>query len=433
MASLFSQAKNALGTIGIFGTRSQGSIPDTDPRKYIFREQLQRVAQDVSTWRNSVKKAEDVLMPQRTDMMQLYQDTVLNGHVNACLTRRSDMTLLKKRGFYKPNGEMDEVTTERLNKQWLSLFLKYALDAKYYGYSLITWSGIENDRLTDVALLRREYVEPESKGITPLMWTPVVQPIAGSKFEDWVMLIDTPSETGSTRCGFGLLYTVAYYEIFLRHLTGFNADFVELFGQPIRIGSTTKTGDALDEFESALANMGSSAYMVTTDMSDKIELKSATGQGEGYKSYDNFEQRLEKKISKVLLGHSDAMDSTSGKLGSQQGKDNPVYESLQDVCKKDCDFLTEVINDNLIPRLRKLGYNIPAGVRFQFANDLEKREEKKQETEMRSGVAEYVSKLHAAGFTMDAAELSEILGVDVYPAQEQAASPNDTEGDQNDF
>jgi hypothetical protein len=179
--------------------------------------------------------------------------------------------------------------------------------------------------------------------------------------------------------------------------------------------------------------MGSSVYMVTTDMSDKIELKSATGQGEGYKSYDNFEQRLEKKISKVLLGHSDAMDSTSGKLGSQQGKDNPVYESLQDVCKKDCDFLTEVINDNLIPRLRKLGYNIPAGVRFQFANDLEKREEKKQETEMRSGVAEYVSKLHAAGFTMDAAELSEILGVDVYPAQEQAASPNDTEGDQNDF
>ena len=53
----------------------------------------------------------------------------------------------------------------------------------------------------------------------------------------------TPSDTGQSDCGYGLLYKVALYEIFLRNTLGYNGDFVELYSQPYRIGKTTKTNE----------------------------------------------------------------------------------------------------------------------------------------------------------------------------------------------
>ena len=405
-------AFNLKNILGSFSTRNE----ETDKKKaqnYYFRQQLARTSQDVGTWREAVKKAENVYYPTRVDLIGLYQDTILNGHVIACLETRRDLTLLKDYALFNGDQELENMD-DIIRSKWFKEILGHALDAKFFGYSLINWGDIVNGSITEVVNVPRENIEPEQRFITSIPYSPSGTKWEESELEDWVVFVTTPSNTGSTKVGLGELYPVAYYEIFLRHLTGFNGDYVELFGQPIRYGKTDKQDEARDEFEAALANMGSSAYVVTDTMGDEINLLAPPGgTGKGFESYDNFEERLHKTISKILLGHADALDSTPGKLGSD-GKESPARAAMEAKEEKDNDFIETFVNYQLIPKLRSLGIQIPLNARFKFKNDREVNRAKDQTSKQRTEVSVYVKNLADAGYEMDPADIEEAIGAPVY-------------------
>ena len=72
-----------------------------DLNKYIARVQLQRIRQDVQSWREAISEAELAYYPHRVKMQRLFQDTTLNGHIYACMQKRKALTLLKD---YKLNN-----------------------------------------------------------------------------------------------------------------------------------------------------------------------------------------------------------------------------------------------------------------------------------------------------------------------------------------
>ena len=104
--------------------------PEKNLRSYITPVQLQRIRQDVQSWREAIAEAEQAWYPHRVKMQRIFIDTILNGHVSACMSRRKNLTLLK--GFKLCDNETqeeDEQWTKILQKSWFQLYCNYVLDS----------------------------------------------------------------------------------------------------------------------------------------------------------------------------------------------------------------------------------------------------------------------------------------------------------------
>jgi len=411
MANVFSKAINYIGSQGLFG-----SIKKQNPKNlstYISNVQFQRMRQDVMSWREAVKEAENAWYPHRVKLQRLYIDTALNGHVSACIDRRKDLTLLRDFCFYNSDGSRNEDMEKFFDKKWFHDTLGYCLDAIYYGYTLVSLGDIENGEFKEVTFVRRWNISPDRHNVTSLEYSINGQDFLSDEYKGWHIWVTTPSETGVSNCGIGLLYKVAVYEIFLRNVLGYNGDFVELFAQPYRIGKTTKTEEnERAELAQALKDMGSSGWAIV-DNTDTIEFLESSLGGTGFQGYDNLEKRCQQYISKIILGHADALDSTSGKLGASQGEDNPIYKALQDKQTNDGKYIENIVNSQIIPKLRNLGFAIPE-VTFKFSNNAETEQVKNKAVEYATKLSAVAVNLKNAGLGIDEQYFTEETGIPVY-------------------
>lgn len=383
---------------------------DTSPQavrrnltNFLTPVQLQRLKIDIAEWRRAVDEAEQAFYPHRVRMQRMYIDTVLNGHIWSAMDRRRDLTVLRGYKFVNSAGEeLAEVKKMFKKFTWFSDFMGYAMDALFYGYTLISLGDIIDSVMKDVNIIRRWNVSPDRNVVSSIIYALDGVNWNDKEYKPWHIYVKTPTEHGVGKCGFGLLYKVALYEIVMRNVLGYNADFVELYAQPYRVGKTSKTSEAeRAELEAALQAMGSNGYAVI-DPNDEITfLETALG-GTGWKGYENLEMRCQKFISKVILGHADALDSVPGKLGAGSGEDNPVAQALEDKQTKDGNFITPIINEELLPRLRDLGFKIPDDCLFELVNDDEAAEQREREDASNLVTAQVAQTMSTAGLQMSA-------------------------------
>ncbi len=370
---------------------------------------LTRIKQDVLTWRDAIREAEIAWYPFRVKMQQAYQDTVLNGQVESCMKKRKNMVLQKKYELVDEKGVKNEQWTEWAQGKWFTQITNLMLDKMAFGYSLVNYDSIFQNTPQNIKLVKRQNVSPDRLNVTSMMYL-----TTGENFNDptseyylWTLYFDTPNETAASNCGYGYLYKVALYEIFCRNLLGYNGDFVELFSQPFRVGKTQKTDDDdRQEFEKAIKDMGSAGYAII-DPNDEIDFLQAATSSTGWQSYANFEERLEKKISKIILGHGDAMDSISGKLGSSE----EIKEALEATETSDLSDVTDDWNTIVLPKLRECGISIPENLKVRFKNDAEIEEFRKLQDESNKVTAEIAKTMVDAGLKMDAKYFEERTGI----------------------
>lgn len=387
----------------------------TDLSTYIAPVALQRFRQDVMTWRQAVQMAENRMVPQRVEMMRMYYDTVLNGHVTACIEKRINLSVLREFAIVSPSGAIFEEQTAMLQEQWFSEFVKYCVEARMYGYSLIALGDVNAGKMEPPVCIPRHHVSPDRRNVTTYVYSISGQLFDEDPFVQNHIFVTTPSDSGTAPVGFGLLYKVAVYEIFMRNLLGFNGDFVEMFGMPIRVAKTTKTQKDPERqvLEQMLQMMGSSGYAIL-DPNDELELvETGKSMGKGQNPYENLEDRCMKFISKVMLGHADAVDSTAGKLGGDQGEDSPVTRAIREVQSVDGKFIENIVNGQLLPRLRNMGFRIPENARFRFMNNEELQRAKERSYKAADTLAGAVQKFAAAGYSVDPAWITEQTGVPV--------------------
>lgn len=377
--------------------------------------QLQRLRHDVQMWRQAIDEAEQAWYPHRVRMQRLYIDTILNGHVFSLMERRKDLSLLRDFKICDGRGEENEEWSEYFRDQeWFSLFLAYGLDALFFGYSLISLGDVKNDAFPDLSLVRRWNVSPDRLNVARYVYSLSGVQFLEEPWSDWHIWISTQSENGATNCGYGLFYKIGLYEILLRNTLGFNADFIELYGMPYRVGKTTKTTeDERAEMEQALQSMGSAGYAIL-DPQDEITFLETRLSGTGWESYSNLEGRCIKVVSKLILGHEDAASSTPGKLGAGGDKeDNPITMAMLGKQTKDGRFLENVVNKSLLPRMRNLGFNIPQELKFKFKNDEEKEAFRQREDKSNQATAGVFKTIKDAGGKPDWKYFTDRTGIPV--------------------
>lgn len=396
---------------------------DKNLNRYIANVQLQRIRQDVASWRNALNEAELAYYPHRVRMQQLFLDTANNGHVAAAMERYKDLVLLKDFKVCDATGNENEEWTAYLKSQWFYKFINYSLDADFFGYQLISLGDIENNKFPKLTIIKRHNISPDRLQVAPFVYSLSGVHFLDEPYADWHVWVPTSTENAISPVGYGMLYKVAIYEIFLRNILGFNGDFVELFAQPFRVGKTNKTNeDERAVLEEALRMMGSSGWAII-DEQDSIEfLETALG-GNGYKGYESLEKRCQQYISKIMLGHADALDSIPGKLGGGQGEESPVYRALRDKQIKLCRNMESIVNDTLIPKLIKLGIKVPQGLHFEFKNDEEIEEFRRREDESNKVTADLFKTIKDAGGNPDWAYFTERTGIKVDKAEPAPVMP----------
>lgn len=391
---------------------------DKNLRNYISPVQLQRLRHDVQMWRDAIIEAEQAYYPHRVRMQRMFIDTILSGHTFACIKRRKQLTLLREWSFKNEKEEENEKMKKLLNQKWFTTFLEYALEARFYGYTLVTLGDLVADNFPQIALIKRFNISPDRLNVTSYVYSLSGAQFLEDPYKDWHVWVPTVSDTGVSNVGYGSLYNVALYEIICRNLLGFNTDAAELYGMPARIGTTQKTEEhERKNFEAALAKMGSAGYILK-DMLDEVELLETKGNGQGFKIYADLEKRCEAKISKMLLGHADALDSTPGKLGTGNGEDSPAGQALRDTQTEDGAFLEDVVNATLLPKLKKLGMSVDLTYKFCFSNNQEKVEARVKEDTNNKATADIAYVMTQAGLKMDAKYFTERTGI---PATEETA------------
>jgi hypothetical protein len=132
---------------------------------------------------------------------------------------------------------------------------------------------------------------------------------------------------------------------------------------------------------------------------------------------------MEQTISKIILGHADVLDSVPGKLGSQEGDDNPVTRALEDIQTNDGILVQNVVNNKLLPRMRKHGFKIPLNYHFEFLNDQEKEKIRANEDKSNKAVADIALTMKNAGLRMDPKYFSERTNI---PCTMDIMEPNHT-------
>jgi hypothetical protein len=382
---------------------------------FISPFQFQRAKQDIASWRDSINESENDYYPHRVKMQRIFMDTVINGHVSACVRKRKNLTLLKDFALF--NGESpNEDATNLLKNKWFYNCINYVLDATFYGYSLIEFGDLDKNSFNELNIVKRENISPDRLTVNSIIYqingvsfsNETEKDDNGNSFFDWTLYVDTPSERGN-KCGYGLLYEVAPYEILLRNILGYNSDYVEVYGQPLKHAKSNKLeGEEYDALENSLANMASNPYLITDHETSVEFVTPGSGKG-GHEVYSTFEKRLEDKITKIFFGHSSAMDSVSGKLGSS----DEIKEALKEIESVDCRLVEYVVNSKLIPKLINLGFPISKGLVFKFKNDKEKEAFRLKEDQSNKMIADIAKILKDAGLQMDAKYFSERTNIPV--------------------
>lgn len=408
--------KNAYAAL--WGNASTYGTPaKTDLNRAISPAELQRIRQDVMSWRTALNEAEAAWYPHRVRIQQLINDTALNGHVRACWEKRKNLTLLRDWQFEIDGNKSDE-WTEFFSTVWFDMLMSYALDGMAYGYQLIALGNIVNNSFPDLTIVKRENISPDRWNVGQFMYSVTGQNFLEPPYVDWHVWVTTPTDNRASECGYGLFFYCGIYEIYLRNLLGFNADAAEMFGQPYRIGKTlNRDEETVKQMAEALRNMGSSGWAII-DPTDEIAFLESSVGSSGYQIYADLEKRCEAKISKLILGHANAMDEQSGKLGAGQGEDNPVHEALEAIQVKDGKFVQNIINNQLLPKMKKLGFKIPEKLKFNFNNDKEKEDYRRKVDESNKVTADIFKVIKDAGGKPDWKYFEERTGIPVEAAPE---------------
>jgi len=305
------------------------------------KQQLYRFNQEIINWKAGIDAFEDVYNQSNVDIIRVYNDIYLDSHLSAIIESRISRTTSKNNKIIDKAGEEITEQTEMLNKPWFREFLKLSLESKFFGYSLIQFGNQTGGSFEDVEIVPREYVYQQKKSVRkdPFNSEGLI-PFNEGEFVPWVIGVGKKNDIG-------LLTKAAPLIIFKKTALGAWTEFAELFGAPFRMGKTSLRDEELrDNMVDMMNNMGRNAWGVF-DHDDNVEFISDK-KTDAYEVYDRLIERTNSEVSKLILGSTMTTDD-----GSSRSQSEVHEKTTATIHKSDAVFITDVVNDQLIPFLNK--------------------------------------------------------------------------------
>ncbi len=322
----------------------------------IVIKQVNRRTSDISTWREAIKSAENQQNPTRVKLYDLYDDIMLDGHMEGVWGKRRDAIANRSLTFAK-DGQQDDEINKLLNSPDMGSLVKDLLDSILFGYSLlqinsITYNEDEERYVIDYDLIPRKHVHPErafrciSRDQTQATRDYLYMEPPLSKYMLW-----------AGDGGMGLLIKAAQYVIYKRGNFGDWAQFAELFGMPFREARYDNYDDSTRiQLEQAMEAYGSAAYAILPKGAD-FKLHDAV-KGTAGQLYKMLHDACNAEISKCILGNT--LTTEQGENGARSLGE--VHQDVEDAKHAaDVKMITDILNTKFKSILKSFGFNVAGG------------------------------------------------------------------------
>ena len=304
------------------------------------RNDLSIIKHNLLELKQSINSAKSINYPNRSYLLDIYNDIVDDSHLSALIKHRKSRILGLKWSISKNTGNIDKTTTILFNQRWFKQFIEYCLDAIFYGNSLIE---ILNDKgIVKINLIPRENVIPEFKQVKIYNYSTQGDidysvPIYNKT------LIDINNNFDSRNLG--ELLPVSKLILFKNEVMLNWSQYIELFGQPIRV-ATSDTDDPNEQNQifNFLKELGRSGFVIKNSQT-QLDFIENNGSGKS-ELYLDFINTINSEISKKILGGTMLTDDGSSKSQSEVHERGSLLFTKSDII-----FLEHIINDSLIPLL----------------------------------------------------------------------------------
>ena len=346
------------------GTRLDLARPSDRKRFQKVVIDLQRATdllakRDLAEWRAAQQMAISVENPSRQRLYDIYRDVELDLHLSGCIGQLQGFIMGKSFKLTRPDGDDDPEALRYFETAWFKQLIRYSLQARYWGHSLIELGNVvtREDGLKTfdgVELIPRKHVIPEFGRVTRdpgMSWESGI-PYREPPYSDWLI------EVGA-RDDLGLYLKAATSTIPKKYALAFWDAFAEMFGLPIRIAKTaSRSQKDIDELGTMMEKMGYKAWAVLPQEAE-IELKESA-RSDAYNVYDKRVERANSELSKLVLFVTMTIED-----GASLSQSQVHYKILENLVFEIADGIRDMVNDQLIPKMVKLGFPV-AGLRFDW-------------------------------------------------------------------
>lgn len=315
-----------------------------------------RGIQDIKTWRNAMQQAEGYSQ-QRKSIYDLYKELLLDGYLTAVMERRVEQITNTDLAFVEEDGKVNEEITKLVDTTYFETLLTEIMNAKFWGHSLIELVWTTNpDKQNRTFLIPRKHVKPR--------WSIVTEEEFGLEGYDYTKppFKHKVIEIGGAE-DLGLFLGVAQYVIYKKGNFGDWAEFAQIFGIPFR-HATYNNEQARKALEEGLEDAGSAGYMITPEGSD-LKFLNGNASGQGAEVFRFLRQACNEEIAYKILGNT-MTTSESRSSGYAQSKTHA--DSEKGKVKSDRKFVLRILNEQLIPYLKKQGFPVGNG-KWQFQDE----------------------------------------------------------------
>jgi phage gp29-like protein len=316
-----------------------------------------RNSKDIGRLKESVISAESIYFPNRVLLYDLYHDVLsMDGFLRGIIEKRINSVLNKKLKFTKKDGKQNDDLTDLIKSQSGRDLITLLMESKIWGISGVEFIIGDELKFKEVP---RKHIKPEKGVITKSQYS--VSEENGFAYEDmpfvWVV---------GKKTDLGLLLACSMYGIYKRGTFGDFAQYVEIFGQPVRImkydAYDTKTKQ---ELKGLLDNSGSSLAMMIPKQAEFEMLDGKTSNGDG-KLQVSLKDACNEEMAIAILGNTETTISSKSS-GYAQSKEHG--EQQDELTVSDLIFVENLLNSNKFKQVLK-SYGFDVDGKFEFELDL---------------------------------------------------------------
>lgn len=331
-----------------------------NPRELVVQE-LSLVApdrgrKDIGSIKRAIQRAESIQLPNRVDLYDTYHDALsLDGHLSGIWRKRIDAVLNKNIKFVDKQKRKVDTFDTLIYSNKFSRLVELMIESKAWGVSGVEFIMGED---FDFEEINRKHIKPEQGVIVKSQYSNQGYQINELPFV-WVI--------GDTN-DLGQLLQCVMYAIYKRGGLGDLAQYVEIFGQPVRIiyydayDTKTKT-----ELRKLLDESGSSLAMMIPKQAqfEMLDGKTSNGTGELQLGFMHY---CDEAMSVAVLGNS---ETTTSSKSSGYAQANVHSKQQLEITKSDIAFVQNILNEpQFLAILKSYGYPTDGGS-FEFEMELD--------------------------------------------------------------
>jgi len=309
---------------------------------------------------------EGAVLDDRGRLIDLYEAGVQqDAHVASVLETLESQIVGERYMLARQNENgkyiKDVEETKKIQGTQFVKIIRGIVEAKLYGYTALEISPIRDPytgKLKEVNQIERRNILPDQRRITKRqgVWSPGWS-FDDPQYKDNYVLINSGTLgtfSATTPLVLAKKFTMANY-----------VNFSHTYGQPIIHGKTESENIADRQRLAQDITNAAEKKVIVTGLEDDISIKAFT-MSNSEKIFTSLIELVDKDVSNLILGS----ESMAGATQSYVGSTNAHQEIFRDRVDVYREYIENVMNEEIIPRLVKMGYLRP-GNEFKYSKRLE--------------------------------------------------------------